>query len=643
MEKQIGRWIETLLAGVVRIHQGRVTHLDIPYSYWFLITVFVLGPVLALPTSLPGQEAHREGLQAIPPDSVELHRAARRAQRDFEAAHRGLLPRGRDFPGTQCDEVVGRLCLSEGDPWWEPSPEDPRVVSEREDLLGILEDVGSQLPGDRWILGQRIRYLGDVGRWEEAEQVARTCQDDGGWWCHGLLGYVLHRSGEVVEALEAFSMALEAMDPERARDWKDPYPLLEYPASRWLRDPEGLTADGAVNRFWALADPLYLTPGNERLSEHLARTVGPSLYDDTALTMGLSWGSSFEQLLTRYGFVAGWERVPREMGETGIRKVVEHHHPESRGLLPPFEALEDPSGLPEGVWTPDDDRPRTASAPVRAPLIAQGQAQTAVLRRGGELLVLAAYGVPTDTVLWKRRVRPDSIRGLDRLVAPDRTPSQRPLWEPSIEGYPPDTLSGLFLVADTAMWAPLVAFGRGGKGVLQVRAPPGGYLLSVEQWCPTGRWGARVRHGLEGKVIPPDVPHLSDLLLLDVGHGLPDSLSEAAPRLRPSTDLRSEGRVTVGWEVYGLGQRGEPLTFSLSLVEEEGSLVRRALKRIGLFRKSPVLTLSWVEDGSVGSGPRFRAIDVDLPRLKAGRYILRLEMKIPYRNSVMSNRRITVF
>jgi hypothetical protein len=67
------------------------------------------------------------------------------------------------------------------------------------------------------------------------------------------------------------------------------------------------------------------------------------------------------------------------------------------------------------------------------------------------------------------------------------------------------------------------------------------------------------------------------------------------------------------------------------------------LKRIGLFRKSPVLTLSWVEDGSVGSGPRFRAIDVDLPRLKAGRYILRLEMKIPYRNSVMSNRRITVF
>ncbi len=433
------------------------------------------------------------------------------------------------------------------------------------------------------------------------------------------------------------------MDPELATEWGDPYPLLEYPASRWLRNPGDLGLEGAIDRFWLLADPLFLTPGNERLSEHFARSFAPTLYDDTTLTMGLPWGRAFEQLLVRYGFIAGWEQVPPDIGDTGIRKVVEHHHPESRGLLPPFEALEDPAGLPEGVWVPDDDRPRTASAPVRAPLIAEGRAQTALLRREGNLLILASYGVPTDTVLSRRRVKPDSIPGLGSFVEPNRVPTRRPLWEPSVEGFSLDTLSGLFLLADTGSWAPLVAFGSGGRGVLQVQAPPGGYLLSVELWCPTGRWGARVRHGVRGETMPADVPHLSDLLLLDPGDGLPTSLSEAAPRMRPSTELSSQAYITVGWEVYGLGRRREPLTFSLSLVEEGGSLVRRALKRIGLFQKEPVLTLSWVEEGSSESGPRFRAIDVELPTLDPGRYLLRLEMQIPYRSKVMSNRRITVF
>jgi hypothetical protein len=105
----------------------------------------------------------------------------------------------------------------------------------------------------------------------------------------------------------------------------------------------------------------------------------------------------------------------------------------------------------------------------------------------------------------------------------------------------------------------------------------------------------------------------------------------------------SGSRFTVAWEVYGLDRRRESLTFRISLVEEEGSLVRRALKRIGLFRKAPVLTLSWDEDGATEEGPLFRAVDLALPPLEAGRYVLRLEMEIPYRNSVVSNRRIRVF
>ena len=223
------------------------------------------------------------------------------------------------------------------------------------------------------------------------------------------------------------------------------------------------------------------------------------------------------------------------------------------------------------------------------------------------------------------------------------TPPRTPLWELAQDGYSADTLAGLFLLADMGDRAPLAAFGVGGEGVLQIAAPPGGYLLSLEQWSPIGRWGARVRHGVRAAPIPPDVPHLSDLLLLNVGEGLPTSLSEAIPRLRPSTGLRSEGRLTVAWEVYGLSRRREPLTFRLSLVGEEGSLIRRALRRIGLLGKAPVFSLSWVEEGSSQPGLLFRAIDVDLPPLEAGRYVLRLEMEIPFRSKVESHRRITLF
>ncbi|MCJ7629360.1 MAG: hypothetical protein MUO50_13355, partial [Longimicrobiales bacterium] len=547
---------------VVRIHPGQYMPPEKPLFRRPRCAILLLGSLLAVAGPLRGQQ--------FPPDSSELRQRARRAQEEFEATHRKLLPEGVGRWNDRCDEYVGRLCLTESDLQWEPAEEDVRVVSARASLLDALEFVGKQIPGDAWVLGQRIRYLGDTGRWEEAQELALGCRQQEGWWCKALNGYVLHRSGRVVEALDAFSLALAAMEPERAGKWTDPYPLLEYPGGGWLRNPGELSPDEAASRFWALADPLYLTPGNERLSEHYSRHFAPSLYDGSAHTMGLPWGRAFEQILLRYGFAAGWERIPERMERGDLRGVVEHHHPESRGLLPPFEALEDPAGLPEGVWTPQDHRPRTASSPVRAPLIAEGVAQTAVFRRDGNLLILAAYGIPTDTVLRRRRNRTDSLSETGGTGGHVAVGLRRPLWESAPDGLSRDTLAGLFLLADTGSWAPLAAFGVGGEGVLQLSAPPGGYLLSLEQWNPSGRWGARVRHGVTAPSIPPDVPHISDLLLLTAGDGLPSSLSEATPRVRPSTEVMSGSRFTVAWEVYGLNRRREPLTFRISLVEEEG-------------------------------------------------------------------------
>jgi hypothetical protein len=207
----------------------------------------------------------------------------------------------------------------------------------------------------------------------------------------------------------------------------------------------------------------------------------------------------------------------------------------------------------------------------------------------------------------------------------------------------PDTLSGLFLLPDSGGSAPLGAFSWRGAGVLQLRAPPGSYLLSLEQWSPSGRWGTRIRHGLRFEEVPPDVPSLSDLVLLRHASTLPIQLTEALGRMKTDTRIHAGDTVTVGWEVYGLGRRGEPLTFRLSLTEEEGSLIRRALRKIGLMRRRPALTLSWTEGGSREMGPVFRAVDVGLPDLGPGQYLLRLELDIPNRINAMSHRRITIY
>jgi hypothetical protein len=520
---------------------------------------------------------------------------------------------------------------------WSPSAEDPRVSAARENLLLELAEVAGEIPGDRWVLTQRIRYLGDLGRWAEAEALVGTCQTPEPWWCPALRGYVLHRSGQALEAGDAFQLALEVMGEGAAGRWRDPSVLLEYSAAKWLREPDGLTRDEALERFWNLADPLYITPGNERLTEHFARRFGVFLYSDAVLTLGLPWGRSLEELLVRYGFTAGWERTWPGMQETAGGSVVEHHHPESRGLLPPLEALEDPGGLPKGVWFPEDDRPRSTSAPILAPLVVVGKAQTAIFRRGSDLLVVAAYAPPADTLLERRR-------GADNGGAGQGPPPYPPVsWEPDAGEASEDTLSGLFLLAETGAWAPRGAFSKGGNGVLQLTAPSGGYLLSLEMWSPAGRWGSRVRHGIRGEAIPEDVPSVSDVILLAPGGALPMELTDALPRMLPE-DAWAVGRsITVGWEVYGLGRRGEPLTFHLSLLEEEGSLIRRALKRIGLMNRAPALTLSWNEAGSEEIGPLFRAVELDLPDLEPGRYVFKLVMDIPNRSSVESYRRLTLF
>ncbi len=155
-------------AVVVRIHPGQSLPALLPHP---LQGAEYRPPLPHSPRpgrSLPALPWGRQS----PPDPVALREGARRAQRGFEARHRNRLPEIPDtWSGGGCDEQLGWVCLrfKEGVDWL-PAPERAEIVQARESLLATLAEVGSLIPGDRWVLGQRVRCLG--GLWPGASARA---------------------------------------------------------------------------------------------------------------------------------------------------------------------------------------------------------------------------------------------------------------------------------------------------------------------------------------------------------------------------------------------------------------------------------------------------------------------------------------
>ena len=286
-------------------------HLGIPTPTLVAISLLVFStPGLAGQAGVPSV-AVREV-----PDSSDVVSRAREAQSRFERFRRRTLPSTWGSWGSYCDERVGRMCMryDEGD--WQMEPEPAAITQAREDLLGELFLAAMMIPGDPWILGQRVRYLSEAERWEEAERLARGCSLSDPGWCDALLGLSLHGARRYVEAEVAFERALEAMDPGEAGRWRDPSVLLQDHGDV-LRNPEvPEQADALVARAWLLSDPLLLQDGNDRLTEHYSRYTVARLRADTRTTYGMPWGQDLEELLVRYGWEVGWERTRPGPGES---------------------------------------------------------------------------------------------------------------------------------------------------------------------------------------------------------------------------------------------------------------------------------------------------------------------------------------
>ncbi len=97
-----------------------------------------------------------------------------------------------------------------------------------------------------------------------APQLARNrpACDSTPWWCDALDGLARHRTADVLGAEQSFARMFLKMDSATACSWRS---LPEVPGPRCdFRDDN----DPAM---WWLGDPLWIEPGNDRWTEHLAR------------------------------------------------------------------------------------------------------------------------------------------------------------------------------------------------------------------------------------------------------------------------------------------------------------------------------------------------------------------------------------
>jgi hypothetical protein len=581
-------------------------------------------------------------------DSTALHRQAREAQARFSRAQVREAPRTQIWSGGECDERIGWICLrfqaprGDPDPWRMDRRPPPENEALREARLALLEELGHisrQIPGDRWVRGQWVRYLGEADRWKEAHDAARQCIGEAPGWCEALQALTLHRLGLHTEAEEAFSVALHAMGEEEAEAWLDPSGLVDFDLLRELDRHHGEERGRFVERFWTLADPWYGTESNELLLEHLSRNVIARIQEGARSPHGPMWGADLREYIIRFGPEVSYARRhdPSILGAGTL--VSGYPEPDLRVLVPGPALFRDPGENGEGFRVPASEF-TTERAVGRglhrvAPTLRVRDLPSRVTRfpRGDSTLVVLAWSYPVPAADH------DYWQGVDADTLPppwpvDATPE---LWWRSL-----DPTSGA--VGESRPARPMEEGEEIGPGDGERRAgwyvgmvPSGAGVLSLELREPAHQRGWRFRQGIELPTPAEGEPILSDLLLLrpdperhetGVSTLRDEGVRELA--MRALSENQIEGRsLEVAWQATGFGFRGAPLEVRAELEPADRGWLRRAGERLRILSPGSSVRMGWTDqvDGPLEDPESgLRVLGLELDGLDAGVYRIRLTL-----------------
>ena len=548
------------------------------------------------------------GRQSGAPDSVAVLKAARRARDAFETTRRVSVPERPSGSGGARYQIIGRVRYwYEGGDERDSAPPEPRRIREaRARLLATLDNAGAALPGDEWIVGQRVRYLLEDSQPSAAARVAEQCQAVR-WWCEALAGLVRHAERDYAGADSLFTAALADMpDDERCR-WSDVSPLLEGELAKRYRELDCAGRAAFEERWWWLARPLYSLPANDRLTEHFARQTMVRIEQGRRTTFGLYWENDLRDVLLRYGWPTWWTREPPASPMLESEPNITGHDPSPAfGFTPSARVFDEPGRTRPEDWSLDPPQARERYAPAYAKAFGYLDHQAALFRRGDSCVMVAAFDLSDDTLFAER-----PATAALALAADEHT---------------------TFVARDS---------GVTGTRALAATAPCEPLLFSLEAVAPRERHAARARYGIDLAPRPDGRPAISDLLLFDPPDSLPATLEAAMVHALGSTRVPSTRNLGVFWQMYGLDPAQGSVSMSLTMTRQGTSWLRRAVESVGLASPRRDVQLQWQEVPEVPQVTP-RALAIDVSGLAPGRYVIEVTVTSAGGETITARREVVI-
>jgi hypothetical protein len=523
-------------------------------------------------------------------------------------------------------------------------------------FMPVLVEALRVLPGDDWLTSLRVDYRPPGFPSLASREGHATCQATR-WWCD-LLFIQLNARDSVALADSMLQTARIRMPAHVRCIWGDVSILIADGALR--KRYEEMSCDQRAEfeeRFWWLTDPHHSIAGNERRTDHVARSVLLRRSTETgfATLNGWGWGliminraehvfrgtdpKSSEQpgAATAADSVAPGMRGPTvlirrakeeihrssPMGSGGIngtlaraermvlaRPIVSYRRSVPLQFVPGAGALADPFHAEPSDWTLDAPKPRETGYATVPGSYTPLDRQHAYFLRGDSARLVVVSVVPRGSALDRGILR----AALAVSRAPDDPP--RVLRTPG-----------------------------GPRFGLTMTVPIDSHLVSLEVFSLGANWG-RARFGAVPPTLTGQRVRLSDVALFDpqsVERATPIGLESVVERMHGTSRYAATSIVGLFWELYGL-RDGEQAALSVNAVREPSDgIVRSAL---GLFigRAAPdsALRVAWTDLPAAGRGIEPRTIALGLATLEPGRYVLTLRAEVPGEPPAVVHRRIEI-